>query len=74
MCPDKDFLSPCPNLVAIVGGGRWARVLIEVLSGIVSKDTIITIHSLHNYKAMSAWVLQNKFRQNVTVYADLPDF
>ena len=74
MCPDKDFLSPCPNLIAIVGGGRWARVLIEVLSVIVSNDTIITIHSLHNYQAMLAWVLQNKFRQNVTVYADLPKF
>ena len=74
MCPVVDCLSHYPGHIAIVGGGRWARVLTEVLSGIVSENTVISIHSLHNDKIMSAWVLEKKFRQNVTVYDDFPKF
>ena len=73
MYPVINCLSNCPSHIAIVGGGRWARVLTEVLSEIVSKDIVISIYSLHNGKGMISWVLEKKFRQSVTVYDDFPN-
>ena len=41
--------------VVVIGGGRWARVLTEVLSGVVPTATVISIHSCHNAEAMALW-------------------
>jgi len=64
-------LDPCPSHIAIIGGGRWARVLTETVSSIVSSKTQISIYSAHNANAMSLWVLEKYFKQDVYVYSDI---
>jgi hypothetical protein len=71
MSVNTRYLNPCPSHIAIIGGGRWARVLIEAVSGIVSKNTLISIYSTHNADAMSIWVLEKSFKQDVRVHSDI---
>ncbi len=65
------YLDPCPGHIAIIGGGRWARVLTETVSSIVPKSTLISIYSAHNSGAMSTWVLEKHFRQDICVFSDI---
>jgi predicted dehydrogenase len=67
----EDLSSICPGHIAIIGGGRWGRVLTEVLCTITPKDTIISIYCSNNKKIVKEFVLKNKFRQNITIYNDL---
>jgi len=70
----EDYLRMCPSHIAIIGGGRWARVLTEVLSEITPSETIISIYSIHNKKLMVKWSLGKRFRQNITIYDNFPNF
>lgn len=70
----EDYLSICPSHIAIIGGGRWARVLTEVLSEITPSETIISIYSIHNKQLMVKWIQEKKFGQNVTIYDNFPNF
>ena len=63
-----------PDNVAIIGGGRWARVLIKVLHTIAPKEVKMSIHSLHNAKGMEAWVSHQGFENRIGVYSILPNF
>ena len=65
------YLDPCPSHIAIIGGGRWARVLAETVGNIVPSSTLISIYSAHNANAMSLWVLEKYFKQDVRVYSDI---
>lgn len=71
---NKEELAPCPDHVAVFGGGRWARVLTEVLCGIVPEHVRISVHSPHNAKAMSIWVSERGFKQRIDVSSDSPEF
>lgn len=68
---EKGF-SPCPDSIAIIGGGRWARVLTEVLCGLVPPSVGISVHSLHNAGSMSSWVSERGFAQRIQVSSDWP--
>ena len=59
--------NPYPKHIAIIGGGRWARVIIEVLCEIVPDKTIIYIYSLSNWHGMSKWAKVKNFKQNIKV-------
>ncbi len=63
----------CPDTIAIIGGGRWARVLTEVLCGLVPPSVEIFVHSRNNAELMSTWVSERKFRQQVHVSSDWPE-
>lgn len=63
---------PCPDSVAIIGGGRWARVLTEVLCGLAPPRVNISVHSLRNAGLMSAWASERGFVQRVQVSSTLP--
>lgn len=65
------YLDPCPSHIAIIGGGRWTRVLTEAVGSIVPNSTLISIYSAHNADAMSLWVQENNFKQDVRVYSDV---
>jgi len=67
----KEF-APCPDSIAVIGGGRWARVLTEVLCGIVPPSVGISIHSLHNARSMSAWVAERGLGQRIHASSDWP--
>jgi len=68
----KDRLVLCPDTIAVIGGGRWARVIIEVLYGIVPQSVRISVHSPRNAEFMSAWVSDRGFGQCVHVSSDWP--
>lgn len=63
-----------PNYIAIIGGGRWARVIIEVLCEVVPRKTNINIYSPHNADGMSKWLKQKKFQQKIKISKKISNF
>jgi predicted dehydrogenase len=45
-----------PARVLLIGGGRWARVYLEVLSGLVPAAVEISVQSPHNAVGMRSWL------------------
>lgn len=74
MIDNEEGFIPCPDSIAVIGGGRWSRVLTEVVCGLVPPSVEISVHSLHNAKPMSAWVLARGFGQRVQVSSEWPRF
>ena len=70
---NKEKFEPCPDNIAVIGGGRWARVLTEVLCGLVPSTVGISVHSPHNANAMSAWTFARGLDQRIHVSPALPD-
>lgn len=69
---DSRFL--CPLNIAVIGGGRWSRILAQELYSIVPAFVRISIHSLHNARAMSAWASARGLENRIQVSSSLPDF
>lgn len=63
-----------PDNVAVIGGGRWARVLTEVLCDLVPLGTKLSVHTPHNVKAMRAWVSERGLEERISVSSSLPIF
>ncbi|EKP04888.1 MULTISPECIES: Gfo/Idh/MocA family oxidoreductase [Leptospira] len=61
-----------PKRIALIGGGRWARVLTDVLSDLVPPSVEIIIHSIHNSKFISSWVSQIDAGKRIQVTSDWP--
>jgi len=61
-----------PQGIAVVGGGRWARVLIDVLCGIAPSSVSLSIHSRNNSQAMKDWVLRKGLTGRVEIFSSLP--
>ncbi len=70
----KSNLNVCPDNIAVIGGGRWSRVLTEVLCGLVPPFVRISVHSPRNAEAMSVWVSERGLEQRVHVSSALPNF
>jgi hypothetical protein len=58
--------------VVIIGGGRWARVIIEVLCDILNPSSNILIYSPHNYLLMNEWILENKAEKRIKILRRFP--
>lgn len=69
---DKEEFKPYPEHVAVIGGGRWARVLAEVLCSIAPLTTRISICSPHNAMGMSEWISVHGFEKRIQVSSDFP--
>lgn len=63
---------PWPEGIAIVGGGRWARVLTQVLCGLVPPSIRISVHSPHNAESMSGWVSARGLDDRIDVWSEWP--
>ncbi len=72
MDPEEIFWI-CPEHVAVIGGGRWARVLLEVLCGLVPPSVSISAHSPHNAQAMLAWASARGLGHRIRVSSDYPE-
>ena len=59
--------------VIIMGGGRWARVITEVLSDILDPLVNISIYSPHNHLYMKEWIVKNKVEQQIKVITSFPN-
>jgi len=60
--------------IAIIGGGRWARVIVQVLANLTPPPTGISIHSPRNADAMNAWAIKRGLAGIVSATASWPDF
>lgn len=64
--------SAWPDYVAVIGGGRWARVLIEVICSITPISVRISAHSPRNFTAMGRWIVASGLENRVRVCSDYP--
>jgi predicted dehydrogenase len=62
-----------PNEIVVIGGGRWARVIVGQLQDLVPKSTTIKIHTSRNIIGMSKWVDEQRYK-NVWVEAEFLRF
>lgn len=72
MIDNEEGFAPCPDSVAVIGGGRWARVLTEVLCGIVPPSVAISVHTLHNAESMSVWATARGLRDRICLSSEWP--
>lgn len=61
-----------PGNIVIVGGGRWARVLTDVLCGLVPSSVAISVHSRHNIASMGAWAKDRGLEGRIQLSAAWP--
>jgi predicted dehydrogenase len=47
--------SPCPDDILIIGGGRWARQIVDVVCSLVPPSVGVVLDSRRNADAMTAW-------------------
>jgi predicted dehydrogenase len=64
----------CPDNIAIIGGGRWARVIVSVLCELVSSDVNISMHFRHNMDSMVAWVKKQGLADRINLSSEWPQF
>src|SRR5688572_14923711 len=74
MLRDSPRLTDCPDHVAVIGGGRWARVMIDVLYDLLPPSVGVSVHSLHNANSMSTWVSARGWERRIDVSSALPQF
>jgi predicted dehydrogenase len=67
-------LTVSPSNIAVIGGGRWARVIAEVLCNVAPLTSRISVHSPRNAAGMSAWVAERGLERRVSVSSGLPEF
>jgi predicted dehydrogenase len=58
-----------PTHVFVIGGGRWARVYLDVLWGLLPTDTTISVHTARGGEAMTGWVADRNLSARVAVTA-----
>lgn len=64
---------PAISNVLVVGGGRWARVLTEVLIDLISPTTVLSIYSAGASDVVASWVANSGLAGRVIVKDSLPD-
>lgn len=74
MLLNDNLSSHYPRSIAIIGGGRWSRVIVKTICEITSGDIEIFIFSLHNKTNMKEWLKENKFIQNVKIFNNFKKF
>lgn len=60
--------------IAVVGGGRWARVVLGVFLTNTKPSTVFTVHTKHFVSDMQLWVIKNGLIDRVYVTDAEPDF
>ena len=63
-----------PQHIAVIGGGRWARVVGEVLLSNFFPALQISFHSRSNFRGMARWLNKLAGSGDVTVTPDFPNF
>lgn len=70
----KNNYDQYPDNIIVIGGGRWARVITEVLCNIVPSDINITIHTFHNIPPILEWLAERHLEGRVQVSQEWPKF
>ena len=61
-----------PSNIIVIGGGRWSRVLIDVLCNLVPPDAKVLVYSPRNAAGMEAWIFERGLKDRVCVSTKLP--
>ena len=61
-----------PDYVFVIGGGRWARVLLEVTCSLTPVSVKIYVCSPRNFTSMEEWVLATGLGDRIQVRSDYP--
>lgn len=64
--------APLPASVAVVGGGRWARVLLDVLSAQLPPSVPLSVHSRSNAAGMKEWAASKGMAGRLKVETGAP--
>jgi len=59
--------SSCPDQIFIFGGGRWARVIAQVLCDMLPPSTHLTMYSPRGILNVLSWVSKNKLEHRISV-------
>lgn len=60
--------------IAVIGGGRWARVLLSVFVKNTTSSVRYTVYTNHFIENMKQWVASNDLHENVSITNAEPDF
>jgi hypothetical protein len=60
--------------ISLIGGGRWARTIASVLSGLPGRADDIVLHSPSNFAGLKTWVAQPQFAGRLRVENAWPMF
>ncbi|MDF1827362.1 MAG: Gfo/Idh/MocA family oxidoreductase [Legionellaceae bacterium] len=59
--------------LAVIGGGRWARVIAEVLHRILPSNIILSVHSKRNVQALEAWSSSLVAGERIVISEEWPE-
>ena len=65
-------LRVCPDRIAIVGGGRWARVLLEALCGIAPSSVEIVVFTRSGRRRMTEWTRARRLTNRIQLSSVWP--
>lgn len=68
----KNKLNKFTDQIAVIGGGRWSRVLLQVLCEIVPSSVEISSHSKNNVLGMTKWSHEKGLRNRVRIFKNYP--
>lgn len=64
---DHDFLKCLPDHVLILGGGRWARVLAEVLCDLLPASVELAVCSPRGAEGLNTWIRERSISRRLQV-------
>ena len=62
------------NNIAVIGGGRLARVILNSFVSLVGTDIKLSVHTPSNKLGISKWLTESGLIKQVKVYSSLPVF
>src|SRR3970282_2551693 len=65
-------LRVCPDRIAIVGGGRWARVLVDALCGIAPSSVEIVVFTRSGRRRMTEWTRARRLTNRIQLSSVWP--
>ena len=68
----KNKINKFTDQIAVIGGGRWSRVLLQVLCKIVPSSVEISSHSKHNVSGMIKWSHNYGFNNRIKFFKNYP--
>lgn len=61
-----------PRNVVVMGGGRWARVYVDVLLELLPASSRVLVYSPRNCEAMANWIVGKGVGKQVSAFSSLP--
>ena len=70
---DRGSETRWPDHIVVAGGGRWARVLLDVMCGLVPPRVAITVISAHGGEQTREWAAARGLTDRIRVHQSWPE-